>query len=283
MKLDPLESLFSAAWRTFRNKFTKAASVIIAPFLLIGIGSLLALSGQPVAAVLGAVIVVIGYVFSMFSSIALVAVFGKNADFGSAYKTAATLFWAWVWVEILVGLAVMGGFVLLIVPGIILAIQFAMVNFLVILEDRRGMAALVQSREYMKGYWWAFAGRTGLLLLMWLAASLVFIAPTHVLFGQLAANVVYAVLVFIYMPFAVAYSYEIYENLRRLKPELASAPAKTDSGFLKVAVVFGVIGIFIWIFIIIVISALVGRTNKLPDAYYSTTSTSTSQDLQVAQ
>lgn len=64
-----------------------------------------------------------------------------------------------IWVSILTGLAVLGGTILFIIPGIIFAVWFAFATFLNILEGSRGVAALKQSKAMVSGLWWSTAIR----------------------------------------------------------------------------------------------------------------------------
>ncbi len=82
--------------------------------------------------------------------------------------------------EILVGLIVGVGFLCLIIPGIILALGYTIVNYLIVDSDISGADALKKSREMMKGYkmdyfvfvlsffgWFLLSGLTFGLLLIW--------------------------------------------------------------------------------------------------------------------
>lgn len=56
-----------------------------------------------------------------------------------------------IWTSILMGLAIMGGFILLIIPGIIFAFWFSLSNHVVVLEKLDGTAALKRSKALMSG------------------------------------------------------------------------------------------------------------------------------------
>jgi len=64
-----------------------------------------------------------------------------------------------IWVSFLTGLAVLGGMILFIIPGIIIAVWFAFSTFLNILDNVRGTAALKQSKAMVSGLWWSTAIR----------------------------------------------------------------------------------------------------------------------------
>ncbi|MBI2436358.1 MAG: hypothetical protein HYV41_01265 [Candidatus Magasanikbacteria bacterium] len=58
-----------------------------------------------------------------------------------------------LWVSILTGLAVMGGMILLIIPGIIFAVWFGFGMYALVLENKRGTDALKYSKSLVSGRW----------------------------------------------------------------------------------------------------------------------------------
>lgn len=109
--------------------------------------------------------------FTTLSNIALIFAVSKKisneeVDLKNSYKEAFPLFWSYVWISILVGLAVLGGLILLLIPGIIFAVWFAFVGFVLVLERLKGRKALKRSRELVKGYFWYVLGYTILIYLL---------------------------------------------------------------------------------------------------------------------
>ncbi|MBD3673263.1 MAG: hypothetical protein HUJ26_07015 [Planctomycetaceae bacterium] len=80
------------------------------------------------------------------------AYLGQKPSVGESFSRAmgkiVPLFLTWI----LVGLAIMGGFILLIIPGILCIIWFALATQVVVLEPKSGAAALGRSKELMRGY-----------------------------------------------------------------------------------------------------------------------------------
>ena len=242
MKLDPIGVLFANAWRRLRERFAVVTLIFLVPLILIGIGEVLFFRGGVGALFLGIVIRIFADIVSIFATLALISAFGKGTDFAASYQASIKLFWAWIWLAILAALAITGGLVMLVIPGIMLAVQLSFASYAFVLEGKRGMAALTQSREYVKGYWWAFVGRNLLLILCLAAAMLILFAPATLIFGPIGGGRVYGIILLVFTPFAVAYQYEIYENFRRLKPDASAAAVKADPAFLKVATVVGIVG-----------------------------------------
>lgn len=78
-------------------------------------------------------------------------------------------FWYFLGTSILVSLAVILGFILLIVPGIIVALMLMFATILVIDRGLPPFAALKESRRITTGYKWQLLGLTLVLLLVNLA------------------------------------------------------------------------------------------------------------------
>jgi hypothetical protein len=76
---------------------------------------------------------------------------GESLTVGASYSRAAPRLLPLMGTQILVGLIVLLGFVLLIVPGVIFSLWFLIVGPVVILEGVAGTSALGRSRELMRG------------------------------------------------------------------------------------------------------------------------------------
>jgi hypothetical protein len=75
-----------------------------------------------------------------------------------------------LWISILTGLAVLLGFVLLIIPGIIVGVRFVFGSTVLVVEGRKGTAALGRSWRLAQGHFWKLFGT---LLLANIMASVV--------------------------------------------------------------------------------------------------------------
>lgn len=79
------------------------------------------------------------------------AVLGERLTAGQSYGRAAGRLVPLLGTQMLVGMAVMLGFLLLIVPGIIFSLWFMLVAPVVVLERMAGATAMGRSKELMKG------------------------------------------------------------------------------------------------------------------------------------
>lgn len=93
--------------------------------------------------------------------------FLKNKKAAFSCKEVLRVFWPALWVSIVAGLIVAGGFLLLIVPGVLFTVWFAFPMYIAILEQRRGFALFAESRELSRGKFWAVFGRLVVPNLFW--------------------------------------------------------------------------------------------------------------------
>lgn len=116
-----------------------------------------------------------------------------------------------VWVNFLVIVTVLGGFLLFIIPGFIFSVWFSLALFVLLVENKKGWEALKKSKALIQGYFWPVVFRMIILsLALYLASlSLAFIP----FFGYLA-NIALGVVT---LPFYYIYLYLIYKNLRTIK------------------------------------------------------------------
>jgi len=123
----------------------------------------------------------------------------------AALRVGWKRFWSMGWVLFLVGAMIMGGFLLLVVPGIILSVSLMFALYPLYEEDVRGMDAVLLSRRYVRGRWWNTFGK---LLLVWLVAIVLNMIPA-----------VGPLLYFIFTPFLLLFLVALYRNLKETAPE----------------------------------------------------------------
>lgn len=128
-------------------------AILIAERIPLAGGSLLVIAASIASAVI-----------SLHTSIILMDVVLKRDKGTSNVKHDDALgykyFWSMLWISILVGLATLGGFILFVLPGIWLAVKFAMAQPSLIEDGKKGTEALSASSELIKGRWWGVFGRT---------------------------------------------------------------------------------------------------------------------------
>jgi hypothetical protein len=89
---------------------------------------------------------------------------------GSTFRFAVSRIHSILWISILYGLAMLLGFVLLIIPGIIVFVRFVFGSTVLVVEGRKGTKALGRSWRLARGHFWKLLGT---LLLANIMASVV--------------------------------------------------------------------------------------------------------------
>lgn len=83
---------------------------------------------------------------------------GDPVDIDASYKWGFARFGSVILISILVGLAVVGGLILLIIPGLIFAVMFSVAIPVLVVENRRGTDAMSRSWNLVKGHFWHAVG-----------------------------------------------------------------------------------------------------------------------------
>ena len=248
-RLDPIDSLFAHSWRLYKERLVVALQILFIPAGIFAAATISAAGSHPIP-FLAVILGLASFTAYILGFIALIVCMGQKTDFDRSYRAAAGMFWPVLWIMILGGLVTFGAFVMLVVPGIIVSVWIGFSIYICVFESRRGLHALTQSREYMRGIWWAFVGRSFLLSLvvglpMLIIRGIFTVAFTFILgsaaSGAVVGGVVYTVLMVFTMPFEIAYSYTIYENVTRLKPEVVSGGAAPARKFFIASAIVGIV------------------------------------------
>jgi hypothetical protein len=142
----------------------------------------------------------------------------------AALDSFAPIFFA----VVLAGIGIALGLLLLVLPGIYVAVRWYFVPQTVVIEEGRGTAALTRSGELVRGFWWRTFGLIVMANLAAILPAIVLIAP----FGELAESSDRAVWSLvgtiatetITAPFVALFSTLLYYDLRARK-RAAATPA----------------------------------------------------------
>lgn len=170
MQLISAWDLIVKSWQLFAKNYKTMLGIAVWLFIPIMVFSLISFFGENnTMAFLMILFMAITIVISVWISIVLIETANKfyrneSPDVGKLYKTSWSKFWPLVWVSILVTLAIIGGLILLIIPGIIFGVWFSFSYYYLILENKKGAEALKLSKQLVQGKWWAVLWR-------WLATT----------------------------------------------------------------------------------------------------------------
>lgn len=208
--------LFKKSFEFYKSKFYIIITLALIPFVNFAITSVLMGSFEVkkdgIGFYVGLVLIVL-----IFSLVALVVNFWvelaffyaiKEKDAKTDAKSLLKFSWpniySYAWIAFLMGIIMMAGFLLLIIPGIIFSIWFSLSLYVFVFEEVKGMKALKRSKELVYGYWWPVFGR---LFVFGLCAAVLGVLP---LIGFLLN-------IFLAMPMGIIYGYFLYEDLKKIK------------------------------------------------------------------
>jgi hypothetical protein len=150
---------------------------------------------------------------------------GREPDLGESYRFGLARFWAIVLVGILTALAVFGGFLLLVVPGLIFLTRFSVSMPVLVVEGRRGTSALARSWDLVTGHSWPVFGA---LVVAALLTGLVNAILTFPFAGWFVEGLLAGIASAITTPFFALVLALIYFDLRVRKEHLDVAGLEAD-------------------------------------------------------
>lgn len=225
----PIE-LLRESWNIFKKNWKLLLGIFILPGLVTAVFDYRTATEEQAAAFMGAfpiwfiLLLVAMVAFLMLMSVALYKAVAEpqTTTIEGAYRFAGKYFPQYLVLSFMVGTVVMLGLIALIIPGIIFAVWFAFAYLALIFEDKKGVDAMKASKEYVRGNWWKIFGRFvalgGVLLVVSIATGLIgYTLLTSLMGAQLATAAASFLTSAFVMPFATAYSYLMYQDLKRLK------------------------------------------------------------------
>src|SRR5690606_54212 len=94
------------------------------------------------------VLMLLVMISSVLMTIALtLALNNPSMSVGESYKTSLRFFWSYIGLSIIMSVIILIGFLLLIIPGIILSVWFAFASYILILDNAGIVDSLRRSRE----------------------------------------------------------------------------------------------------------------------------------------
>lgn len=136
----------------------------------------------------------------------------------SAYEYASKLLFSYIGVLIITALCIFVGFILLIVPGIVVAVWLAFSSFIVITGKAKGFEALRTSKRYVRGIWLQVFLRFVAVAFLGMLVSSAFAILQNFFKDIFNGNLILEnFLNFVYQliitPYFVVYGYELYKDV----------------------------------------------------------------------
>ncbi len=208
--------------------------------------------------ILALVFAAINMLASFVGGLALIyATLHPDSDVRACYLMALKVWKSLLWVSLIAGFVLIGGTYLFVIPGLVVGLMLAFAEYVALDEGKKGMDALMRSRELVKGRGWS-------VLFVLIVMGIVIGIPSLIL-GSIAdqGNEVFGFLSSAYdglvaMPLYVLAGAIVYHHAKKL-PSLAG-PEVNARNVYKGLGILGVVGIIFIVpaFIFIAISVLSG-------------------------
>lgn len=240
--------LFRKALAKLRERYGIAFRIILLPLIAGVLGFILFIYTPDSPALfllmvlVAIVLFVVSAIFNVVALISFVHLFSKEEILKpSEYiRMGLKKFWSYVWLAVLSSFIVLGGYFLLLVPGIIFSVWFGMAIYVLILEDRKGMEALLRSRHLVLGKFWKTVGRGVFMAIVGIVILIPFWAIDFLVKANLSVLtqiVSYVVVV----PLSVSFYVAFFQNLVQLKLE----PFVYDKKSARKFIITGLVGILL--------------------------------------
>jgi hypothetical protein len=252
------------AIRLWRRQWWKLVLLSLAPAAVVAVVAMLIALGLPafkllgrnLPALLGTLVVslaliVAGVLVAVRAGLAyLHLIVGADAGIGlmEAWAKSKGRVLGFIWISLLSGLVIAGGNLAFLVPGIIWSVSFAVLPWVYVAEDVRGLAALIRARQWVIGDGWrVFLMHAILFLLLVLVSAPFGLADARLEQGSLAKAalgfVSWALQFFIVSHVTTAFTFAVFDNLRALKPRPLRELPKQAATF-KIASFAGIFVLF---------------------------------------
>jgi hypothetical protein len=182
VELPTVDQLFSAGW-VFAKKYPTVVALLILPLVVSEVVLYLISANPSLTQFNDSLGIAVVEIILMVVYLLLLAVGLRLAvlDEGDVRLPLATA-WSWaaknylglLWVFLLSWCVVMGGFMLFIIPGIIVSLLIYFSQYVYAAEGKRGLEALLRSRELVMGRWWALLGKLVLIGLVFMLIIITF-------------------------------------------------------------------------------------------------------------
>ncbi|HEX2232894.1 MAG TPA: hypothetical protein VHG69_05975, partial [Thermoleophilaceae bacterium] len=232
-KLD-VGNVLTRTFETYRDQFTLLVPAALALFLVVAVLNGIVLTTGGLIAFLVAALIGTAATY-WFQGMVVEAVRDildgrRDHTVGSLFQSAAPVIVPLFLVGLLAGIGIAIGFLLLIVPGLILLTIWAVLAPVVVVERAGVLDAFGRSRQLVKGHGWQVFGVIVILFLITAAASAIvqaiFVGIADSFVGYFLADLIVRVLVSPLSAIAAAVMYfELKARHGEPVPEMAGAPA----------------------------------------------------------
>jgi hypothetical protein len=169
-----------------------------------------------------AVVISLLFILNTFAYRAsILRLFSKELKLLDVYKASASGLISFCLTLLLSGLIIFVGFLLFIIPGVILFVRFYFVPFIASLEGIYYRSALRKSSEYVKGLWWEVFARILILVVLLFVVSVIFYIILFILgkISPIIPSLLSIILNYAIHVFSLVYMFTLYNQIKNVKRE----------------------------------------------------------------
>ncbi len=229
IKLKSLSKLLRESWELYKTRIRTLLTIAFLPIVFSLFFSFLLHSLEKTNlqySILFSIVEVISLLVSFFLLLwitpSLILSIKNDTDAVDSLKEGLSFVVSYFWLYFLVNIIVLGGSLLLIIPGILFSIWFGLSVYILVFEQEKGFKALFASKELVSGNFikvlWRFLafGLVIFLFFLFLSIFLVFLFQSYDFVGDLIGYLFN----WLAFPLLVVFGILLYKNLRELKKEV---------------------------------------------------------------
>lgn len=271
------DELMAKSWAITKQNWWHLLKLILFPILVGVVYALVsfilgwigvALDNSVVSTIMGVLVGILSFMFSLYMIWAMFAMaYGvfyleDKLSLWQIYTRVLGKIFPLIWIYIIFIALIIPGYLLFIVPGVIMLVWFSM-SFYVCLDDGTwGVAALWKSKELVKGLWWSVVARymvVSVLMIIVIYTTVYVLGVAGLLLGLLTSllgsvgaivmavaafigYIIYLLIVFALMLYFHVYFVQVYKSIKETKGDIVVKENKTLSVVIAVwAVIFIVV------------------------------------------
>ncbi|HEY6838903.1 MAG TPA: hypothetical protein VI389_09190, partial [Geobacteraceae bacterium] len=214
-ELQGIVELLTEAWTVFQRRFAtlfatyllSLVATLLPPALGAGLGFALGLLLPGARGLLVVLLSAVGGLIGLAGlfwggGACVAATLDQSLDYRGAFAYGRKKLFSFALVGFLTGFVVTGGYLLLVIPGVIFSVWFVFAQFVLFDDDTRGMSALLKSKAYVSDRWFDVFLR---LVVIWVCSAVVGAIPA-----------VGPLLTLVAVPYVMVYHALVFQDLKEV-------------------------------------------------------------------
>ncbi len=253
--LHPITSLVKDTWAFYTSHFNKLVGFLLPVAVFFVVSGIIEYFGAP--GFLVAILKIVGVVWGIIVLLIQMRVIGhleKGEDFSQdtkvLYTSATRYFLPYVFISICTMFIGIGAAVPFVIPVLILSVYFAFTQYALMVDDHRGMQAIVHSVYYVKNFWWKTFGRL-FFLNIFFSIPLIIITLVGIVLSPdysatneahpIAALITSVVSLLFSAPLLIIMQNKLYAQLKAAKPAPTQENLDGIQGIVRGLMIWGII------------------------------------------